>query len=84
MNVIASVPLTPETITAGLGLVAALIQTLRARNYKAAAETLVSGIETAAQLETDPKRAVKMQAAGAAAKVIDSILSARGWLKAGK
>lgn len=71
---LAAIELNPELITAGLSLLWGLFSSLRARDYRQASETLVDGIEYAARNETNPKKAVKMMAAGAIARTINKIL----------
>jgi hypothetical protein len=80
MTTLAAIPITPETITAGLSILAALWQAWRARRYHDAASTLIDGIETAARYDNNPKHAVRMQAAAAVAKTIDGLLAAKGYL----
>ncbi len=81
---IAAIALDLDTITAGLGLLTALWQSIRAKRYSDTASVLVEGIEEAARRETNPKHAVAIKATGAVASTINGLLRARGWLGSGK
>lgn len=78
---IGAIPLTPELIVSGLSILSALWSALRGKRYRDAAETVITGIEYAGRYENNAKRAVKMTAAGAVLRTIDSILREKGFTK---